>query len=117
MFGAFLAVLFRNPAPAIGLGLVWTIIIEGAIQVFGFTTPVLAAALNWLPGANTASLAATFWTHATTLAAPVTMQGDPSQLGQGPASGDVVTFTLVLRGYLVVFVASGALLVRKRDVV
>jgi ABC-type transport system involved in multi-copper enzyme maturation permease subunit len=103
-FGAFLGLLFRAPAPAIGVGLAWGAVVEGVVGLFAFSSPILQSILDWMPGANTGSLSATFG-----------MPGHPSVSYGGLASGDAIKLTLVLVAYLIAFLVLGALLVRNRD--
>jgi len=105
-FGFVLATLFRQSAMAIGLGLAYTLVVEGLI--FGFGASLLSWIKNvqqWFPIANTGYLADSFGS--------VKIRGIPSA---PPPFADATHAVLVLTTYLVAFVVISAVLLRRRDV-
>lgn len=104
-FGVVLSVLFRQSALAIGLGLVYTIALEGI--VFTLLTPFTWArsAERAFPGANASALVAAFGsaTRTTTGAASTPLVGSAQAV-------------VVLLCYLALFLLIGAALLRQRDV-
>lgn len=58
LFGVTLGILFRSTSLAIGLGLVWSLVVESLISGFANLLDFLAAVQEWLPGVNAGSLAA-----------------------------------------------------------
>lgn len=68
--GAMLAWLLRGPGLAIGLGLVYVLIFEGALGGFADESSVVHAIASWLPGVNAGSLAGSFVTRLDKGAAP-----------------------------------------------
>jgi len=58
--GAMLAWLLRSPGPAIGLGLVYVLVLEGILGSFAQESSVVHAVASALPGLNAGSLAAGF---------------------------------------------------------
>jgi ABC-2 type transport system permease protein len=102
--GVLLAVLFRQSALAIGIGLVYMLVVEGLVfQLLG-QAEGLRDVLKAFPGSNAASLAAAFPTQA---ARPAAAQRPVVDAGQA---------TLVLAAYGLAFVAAAAALFRGRDV-
>ncbi|MGA8116973.1 MAG: ABC transporter permease [Actinocatenispora sp.] len=102
-FGVLLAVLLRGVALAIGLGLVWLLAVQNLLTLLA--APLLdwvADAQKGLPGPNAGALAAALGS------APGT-PGVDALVGSGQAA-------LVLGAYLVGFVALGAVLLRRRDI-
>jgi ABC-type transport system involved in multi-copper enzyme maturation permease subunit len=102
--GALLAIALRGVALPIGLGLVWLLAVQNLLAA------IAAPLLDWvadlqtvLPGPNAGSLAAA-------LGAAADTPGVAALVGGGRAA-------LVVAGYLVVFVALGGALLRRRDVV
>lgn len=102
-FGVVLAVALRGVALAIGLGLVWMFAIQNLLAV------VAAPLLDWvaqlqkgLPGPNAGSLVAALGSSPDT-------PGVAALVGAGQAAAVVVA-------YLVGFVAVGAALIQRRDV-
>jgi ABC-type transport system involved in multi-copper enzyme maturation permease subunit len=101
--GAVLAIALRGVALPIGLGLVWMLVVQNLL--FGIAAPLLAWVRTLqlgLPGSNAGSLAAS--------------------LGASPDGPGIATMTsatqatLVITAYLIVFVALGGWLLRRRDV-
>ncbi|WP_433364544.1 ABC transporter permease [Actinoplanes sp. CA-142083] len=103
-FGVLLAVLLRGVALAIGLGLVWMLAVQNLLSALA--APLLewvAQAQKGLPGPNTGALAAA-------LGSATDTPGVATLVGGGQAA-------LVVAGYLAGFVAVGALVLRRRDIV
>ncbi|MBK5226036.1 MAG: ABC transporter permease subunit [Thermoleophilia bacterium] len=106
-FGVFLAVLSRGTALAIGLGIIYGLVIEGIISSFGRQIDLLKQISTVLLRTNGYSLISSLG---------VTL---PSEAGPGGFSGDSVSGTqaaLVLAGCLIVFIAISAAVIRRRDV-
>lgn len=105
-FGALLAFAFRQSALAIGLGLVYVVLVEGLLfQVLGLTgADWVRKVEQWFPAANTTGLAQSF--------------GRVVQGAAQPAT-PVVTGThavIVLLVYAAAFVAGSAAFLKLRDV-
>lgn len=58
VFGAALGVTFRGTSLAIGLGLVWALVVENLVRGFAVVLGFLDALQKWLPGVNAGSLVA-----------------------------------------------------------
>ncbi|TDD67213.1 ABC transporter permease [Jiangella aurantiaca] len=106
--GVLVGVLTRSPALAVGLGLVWSLVIENLLRGVGNLLSGVEYVTNVLPGTAAGSVAGALGAGA---------EGDPdgapgvlTVLDGGPA-------TLLVAAYLVVFAAVAALLMRRRDVV
>lgn len=96
--GVVLAVLFRQTALAIGLGIVYAVAVDGIVLP---TLGIVSSARNVLrgfPGANVTALVALFGAN------------------RPQVTIDATQAALVVAGYLVVFVLISALLVARRDV-
>lgn len=103
MFGAVLGILLRGVALAVGLGLVWMLAVQNLIsQLAAPLLPWVDTAQQGLPGPGAGSLVAS-------LGAPTGTPGVQALMGGGPA-------TLVVAAYLVGFVALGAVVLRRRDI-
>jgi ABC-type transport system involved in multi-copper enzyme maturation permease subunit len=105
--GAFLGILVRGTALAVGIGLVWALAVENLLRIFGSIVEVVDVVQRFLPGTNAGALAA---------ALGVPVQGQP---GGTPGVTDVVggmSAALVLAAYLAMFVAASAALISRRDV-
>ncbi len=100
--GFGLAVLFRGTALAIGLGLVYALVIEGLIGVFAARNDVVKDISKGLLGSNAGALVAPFSSSAGRGAAS-------SAIGAGQAA-------IVLGVYVVAFVLLAGILLRQRDV-
>lgn len=102
--GVMLAALFRGTALAIGLGLVYALVLEtvagGVAMLVEQTRPIRQAFL----GANTGALANAF-------SAP----GPGQEVASGTRIG-VIQAALVVSAYIAVFLAVAALSLRRRDV-
>jgi ABC-2 type transport system permease protein len=102
-FGVVLAVLLRGVALALGLGLVWLLAVQNLLA--GLAAPLLdwvAQAQKGLPGPNAGALAAALGSSRDT-------PGVDSLVGGGQAA-------LVVAAYLAGFLAAGALVLRRRDI-
>jgi hypothetical protein len=103
MFGAVLGILLRGVALAVGLGLVWMLAVQNLIsQLAAPLLPWVDTAQQGLPGPGAGSLVAS-------LGAPTGTPGVQALMGGGAA-------TLVVAAYLVGFVALGAVVLRRRDI-
>ena len=107
--GLFLATLFRGTALAIGLGLVYLLVLENLFLGFATQSDTVESIGQALPGRNSVDLVASFSEAQPGAAAGATPPGIEA-VGAGQAS-------LVLGAYVVVFVALSVLLFRSRDVV
>jgi ABC-type transport system involved in multi-copper enzyme maturation permease subunit len=101
-FGWFLAVLFRSSALAIGLGLVWILVVENLISGLSAVWRPLATVNQGLLGVNANSLAGS-------------MSG-PASPEFGAPTLTALHSTVVLLVYLAAFLGLGALVLRTRDV-
>lgn len=97
LFGGCLAVLFRGPALAIGLGLVWVLAVENLIRAVAPLIGAVAAVEKVLPGAGATSLVAALG------------GGGSAVVGEGRALALVAV-------YLVLFGTAGAIVWWRRDV-
>jgi ABC-2 type transport system permease protein len=109
-FGALLAVLTRGTALAIGIGVLYALVVEGLLGGF-------ASALSWLKPIVQGLLRA----NAYSLVRPLSGASIGSSAGAGPGffSGPFVTSDqalLVLAAYLAAFVAIAAIVLVRRDV-
>ena len=100
--GAFLAVLFRGTALAIGLGLVYGLVVESLILGFSEGNRVLETLAEVLLGTNGAELSNSLGTAPSAFTPP-----DPA---------DPVQAALVLGGYVLVLLLLAAFLLQRRDV-
>jgi ABC-type transport system involved in multi-copper enzyme maturation permease subunit len=106
-FGVLLAVLSRGTSLAIGLGIIYGLVIEGIISSFGRQIDLLASMSKGLLRTNGYSLISSLG---------VTIQGEA---GPGAFTGEGVSGTqasIVLAIYIVLFISVAAALVRWRDV-
>ena len=106
-FGVLLAVLSRGTAMAIGLGIIYGLVIEGLISSFSTQIDLLASASKGLLRTNGYSLISSLG---------VTLTG-----GEGPGgfTGESVSglqASIVLAIYVVLFVGIAAAIVSRRDV-
>jgi ABC-type transport system involved in multi-copper enzyme maturation permease subunit len=109
-FGVFLAFLFRGTALAIGLGLIWALVIESLISGFAFLLEFFKTVQKGLPGINAGSLATALG------ATPV--GGGPQGAGT-PGVSAIVGGTqamIVLFAYIAFFVIIAAIVLQRRDV-
>ncbi|GAA1890380.1 ABC transporter permease [Asanoa iriomotensis] len=103
MFGAVLGILLRGVALAVGLGLVWMLVVQNLIsELAAPLLPWVDSAQRGLPGPGAGSLVSS-------LGAPAGTPGVESVMSGGVAS-------LVVACYLVGFVALGTVVLRRRDI-
>jgi ABC-2 type transport system permease protein len=105
LFGVALAVLFRQTALPIGIGLIYAIVLEGIIFALFGSNATLQNIEKAFPGANAGALVATFGSG---------VRGLRTQGIAGP-SVDPTQAVFVLLGYAIVFAAIAVLAVRQRD--
>jgi ABC-2 type transport system permease protein len=58
LFGAALGIIFRGTSLAIGLGLVWALVVENLVRGFAAVLGFLDALQKWLPGVDAGSVVA-----------------------------------------------------------
>lgn len=92
--GVVLAVFFKGTALAVGLGLVYVLLVENVVGQFANLSDLLASFHDALPGVNAGRLAGSF----------------------GGAAGDVAGPVVVLVVYAGAFLLLAAFLTRQRDV-
>jgi ABC-type transport system involved in multi-copper enzyme maturation permease subunit len=103
--GQLLGALFRNPAPAIGVGIGWVFVVEGTfIGLFSLTIDWLAKIQEWLPSANATTLSASWGQPGVSDNTPVLL----------PVSGP--QYVWVPAAYLIGAVLLGAWLTKSRDI-
>lgn len=105
--GVVLATLSRGTALAIGLGIIYGLVLEGVITMFGRQVDFLGQASRAFLRTNGYSLVS---------ALGVQIQGEA---GPGGFSGPFVSGTqasLVMAGYIFLFIGAAAALIRMRDV-
>ena len=102
--GVLIGLLTRGPALSVGLGLVWTLVVENLLRGVAGALPGLAAVTDRMPGSAAGSLAGA-------LGADGPGGGAPGVLDalSGPAAAAWTA------GYLLVFLTASVLLVRRRD--
>jgi ABC-2 type transport system permease protein len=106
--GMFLGILLRGNTLAVGVGLVWMLIVEQMIRAWAAPTVAAIDVVNhYLPGTNAGAVVAAL--------------GEPTeQQGRGnPGVTDVVGGThavLVVTGYVIALVAAAGAALRRRDV-
>jgi len=99
-FGAALATLFRSSALAIGIGLVYTLVVETAVSGVAAFLTQFGSLERALPGANAGFIADA-------------LSGNSAPTA-GSSTGQAVA---ILITYVVAFVAIAALVTRQRDVI
>ncbi|MGF1470594.1 MAG: ABC transporter permease [Rubrobacteraceae bacterium] len=103
--GFFLATLFRGTSLAVGLGLIYVLVLENLFLGFAFESETVDRISQALPGRNAIDLLGPF------------REGSVAGTDiPGIEPVDVAQAALVLVAYLVVFVALSLLLVRSRDI-
>lgn len=102
--GLGLAILFRGTSLAIGLGLVYALVIENLIRAFSGLNSIIRGLSTALPGVNANALANAFGASSGGFRANI-----ESPVGVGQA-----IFALAI--YIVVFVALAAVILLRRDV-
>lgn len=103
--GVLLGVLARGPALAVGLGLVWSLVVENLLRGVANALPAIEGVTNRMPGSSAGSLAGALG------GADVADGGAPGVLHV--LSGPVATG--MTAGYLVICVAVALALVTRRD--
>lgn len=103
--GAALAGLFRGTALAVGLGLVYVLVIEGLLRGFAAQSAIISDIVKALPGPNAGSLASTLIPSSLSIDTPGLIS-----IAGAMQSG------LILGAYLLGFAAICALVLVKRDV-
>ncbi|MGW4118801.1 ABC transporter permease [Nocardia sp. NPDC004711] len=103
--GALIGAVARGPALAVGLGLVWVLVVENLLRGVAAIFAPIRAVTDHLPGTAAGSLAGSL----RTVGGPAT-PGVLDVLGRGES-------LLVLAGYVVVFAAGTIWLIRRRDMV
>jgi ABC-2 type transport system permease protein len=109
-FGILLAVLSRGTSLAIGIGILYSLVIEGLLSALANEVSVLDRLVEFFLRANGYSLVAALGVSAQ----------DVSDRGPGSFSGPFVgggQALLVLTAYLAILLAASASLLRRRDVV
>lgn len=103
--GVLLGVLARGPALAVGLGLVWSLVVENLLRGVANALPAIEGVTNRMPGSAAGSVAGALG------GADVADGGAPGVLHvlSGPAAAGLTA------GYLVIFVAVALALVTRRD--
>jgi hypothetical protein len=104
--GALIGVLTRSPALAVGLGLVWSLVVENLLRGVASLISGLEYVTDLLPGTAAGSMAGAL--GAGGAADGASAPGVQTILGGGQAA-------LVLAGYIVVFVVVSAVAMRRRD--
>ena len=105
-FGVVISVLSKGTALAIGLGLIWGLVLEGVISAFSQQITLLGYISKAFLRTNGYSLISTLG---------VTFSGE----GPGGFSGSMVSATqaaIVLAIEIVIFLGAAALIIRRRDV-
>ncbi|CCH87400.1 conserved membrane protein of unknown function [Modestobacter italicus] len=102
--GVLIGVLTRSPALAVGLGLVWALVVENLLRGVADLVGGLAVVTDHLPGTAAGSL----------VGALDGAGGDRAPGVQTVLSGG--TAAAFLLGWLVLFAAGGLVLMRRRDV-
>ncbi|MFE2956913.1 ABC transporter permease [Nocardia tengchongensis] len=103
--GALIGTAARGPALAVGLGLVWVLVVENLLRGVGAIFSPIRAITDHLPGTAAGSLAGSL----RTVSGPAT-PGVLNVLSRGES-------LLFLAGYVVLFVAGTVWLIRRRDMV
>lgn len=106
--GVLVGVLTRSPALAVGLGLVWSLVIENLLRGVGNLLSGIEYVTDVLPGTAAGSLAGALGAGS---------EGDPDGAPGVLTVLDGRPAALLVAAYLVVFAAVAALLMRHRDVV
>jgi ABC-2 type transport system permease protein len=105
--GVLLGTLTRGPALAVGLGLVWSLVVENLLRGVGGLLGPVEAVTDVLPGTAAGALAA---------AIGAVPQGDPNGTpGVNTAIGGIPAL-LLLSAYLLAFVVASLTLTARRDI-
>jgi ABC-2 type transport system permease protein len=108
-FGVLLAVASRGTSLAIGLGILYALVIEGLLSA-------LASEVSWLDGFVEYFLRANAYSLVSAIGVPTTSLGDNgpgSFFGPFVGAGQAI---LVMSAYILGFVAIAGALLRRRDV-
>ncbi|MGH2603078.1 MAG: hypothetical protein ACRDJ9_27290, partial [Dehalococcoidia bacterium] len=108
-FGVLLAVLTRGTALAMGIGILYALVIEGLISAFANQVSVLEPAAKFFLRANAYSLV-----RGVDASVEVAADSGPAAFS-GPYV-DSLQAALVLAAYIAGFVLVAAMLLRRRDV-
>ncbi len=105
LFGVLIGVVARGPALAVGLGLVWVLVVENLLRGVGALLGPVEAVTDWLPGTAAGSLAGA-------------MRSGPGDAVPGVLDTLTRPESLVaLAVYVAVMVGATLLIVRRRDLV
>ncbi|NEE01604.1 ABC transporter permease [Phytoactinopolyspora halotolerans] len=104
--GALIGVLTRSPALAVGLGLVWSLVVENLLRGVAELLAGIGYVTDVLPGTAAGSVAGALGADASSGGAPGVLE----VLDGGPAAA-------VTGAYLVVFAVLAAVVHRRRDLV
>jgi ABC-type transport system involved in multi-copper enzyme maturation permease subunit len=107
LFGALLGILFRSTPLAVGLGMVWALVVENLVRGFAGLVGFLDALQKWLPGVNAGSLVASL--GAVPQDRPGGTPGVTAAVG-GPQA------LVALIAYVVVLALTAALVLHRQDV-
>lgn len=104
--GVLIGVLTRSPAVAIGLGLVWSLVVENLLRGVSGLLDAMSYVTDVMPGTASGSVAGAL--------------GQATQADDGGAPGvqtilDGSTAAIVVTVYIVVFTVAAAILMRRRD--
>jgi ABC-2 type transport system permease protein len=102
-FGMVLGVILRSPAAAVGGGITYVFVVEGLLTELLVNTGIVKEILKFLPGVAATGVTRVF---------SYTFAG----LTQTPALVDGTRGSIMLFGYLVVFVVVGLAVFQRRDV-
>jgi ABC-type transport system involved in multi-copper enzyme maturation permease subunit len=107
LFGALLGILFRSTSLAVGLGLVWALVVENLVRGFAALLGFLDVFQRGLPGVNAGSLVAAL--GAATLDQPGGTPGVTAVVS-GPQA------LVVLSAYVVVLTLAAGIALQRQDV-
>jgi ABC-2 type transport system permease protein len=107
LFGALLGILFRSTSLAVGLGLVWALVVENLVRGFAGLLGFLEAFQHGLPGVNAGSLVASLG---------AATQGQPGGTPGVTAAVSGPQALVVLVVYVVVLSFVAGLALQRQDV-
>jgi hypothetical protein len=105
-FGVMLAVLTRGTSLAIGIGIIWALVIEGLLAAF-------ATSISWLEWANEVMLRSNAYSLVEPLGGGSEAEGPGAFTGPYVGTGQAMT---VLVGYILIGLGVSYILLRRRDV-
>jgi ABC-type transport system involved in multi-copper enzyme maturation permease subunit len=105
-FGVMLAVLTRGTSLAIGIGIIWALVIEGLLAAF-------ATSISWLEWANEVMLRSNAYSLVEPLGGGSEAEGPGAFTGPYVGTGQAMT---VLVGYILIGLGTSYILLRRRDV-